>query len=249
MEPGVRAVKVPSVGGGPSVRTVLLVVLVALGLAYVKPWGSGDDPPGPAASGPPGVPGGGFGAPRRVSPPSSPTTEDRRRTAEELVATFCLEPSGWRVFSTQEFGGRQVRSWTAAEPIALADGPDDPRIPLIPVISRAVLTLGYCTPVAGPERPPGPTVTTIFQRGVPGLTRTTEPVDIRRLLPRLASSPFGAVYEAPRAGGTASGWQTGTWIFEITSEQGFERWFGAAVEVIPPLPTPSAAAQPADARP
>lgn len=250
MEPGVQAVKVPSAGGGPSVRAVLAVLLVAVGLAFVKPWGSGDDSGG-GGPGPPVGPAWRPGAARTAPASQAPSASAGRAaapTAEELVASFCLEPSGWRVVSTEEFSGRQIRSWTAANPIDSANGPYDPRIPITPIVSHSVLTVGYCTPIAGSNRPPGDTVTTIYWREAPG--SATDPVNVHRLLPRLATSPLGAVYAAPRTSypTLATGWQTGTWIFKVTGDQAFERWFGVAVEIIPPLvrssPSPPPTASP-----
>lgn len=226
-------------------RIPLLVVLAVIGLmlAIAKPWA-------PAPAGPrPDPVGGPAGSPdaqaQRTSPPATAAPDPDLA----LVAPICLQPAGWRLYSTEHWSDRSVRSWQEMTPVASAVGPGDPSIPAFHVDSRAVLTLGYCTPVSGPDRPPGPTTTTIYRRRAgslqaPGGDQSWDPVTTERVQPRLQPSPLGGAWGPPRgtvAGASASGeddpgWPSGTYVFRIetTDDAGarpaFGRWFGVVID-------------------
>jgi hypothetical protein len=226
-------------------------VLVAIGLliavAILKPWPA-DTPAGSSA--PPS------GAPRAAADAGSPTPVAPADRDRGLVAPFCFEPTGWRLFANERFAGRLVRSWKSIMPVTVADGPDDTRIPFLLEASRSVLTLGYCAPIDGPEGPPGPTTTTIYREVGDRLAGTGgvqwETVSAPRIAPQERSSRFGGVWGPPRsapAGGPAGvspnpldrGWPSGTYVFAIEGAGGggdaFQRWFGVVVENLPaPLP-------------
>jgi hypothetical protein len=224
---------------------VVVALGLLIGLAILKPWaavvpaGDGGDPSGfgrRAAGTPSGT--------ASAAPTASP---DRERA---LVSSFCLEPSGWRLFASERWAGRAIRGWKSIEPATTADGPGDPGIPLVPQASRAVLTLGYCAPVDGPDRPPGPTVTTIYRQVTDPNVRPGavgwETIAAPRLAPVGPASELGAVWGPPRATGGAgpsrapdglAGWGSGVYIFrignQIAGDATFERWFGVVVEVLP----------------
>lgn len=215
--------------------------MLLVGVAILKPWSS---------VAPSAVPGERPGSASRstAGPPATPTL--RPDLDRALVSSFCLEPTGWRLFATETFAEYQVRSWKSMVPAAEADGPGDARIPLIPEASRKVLTLGYCSPIQGPERPPEPTTTTMFRRiddpAAAGGVRW-EPITAPRVLPVDGVSRLGGVWGPPGntnrfidpPAGAATGWPSGTYVFRIAShgragDPGFERWFGVVVEILPP---------------
>jgi hypothetical protein len=214
--------------------------VLLVGLAILKPWSTVEPGARPAGERP------GSGS-RATAGPPAPTARPDLDLA--LVASFCLEPTGWRLFATEHFAEYQVRSWKTMVPAPAAVGPGDERIPLIPEASRAVLTLGYCAPTRGSERPPEPTTTTIFHRVVDadaaGGVRW-EPLTAPRVLPVDGVSRLGGVWGPP--GNTnrfidpppgATGWPSGTYVFRIASRgraggPAFERWFGVVVEILPP---------------
>lgn len=237
MDLTVDPVRLPPHRDGPSVSSVLVAIAIVLVVAIVKPWGAPDD----------------AGVPIRTGRPIR--TEDPVRTpaptpdvARLRVAALCLEPNGWRLYATERWSDRGVRSWKSIVPIASADGPDDPRIPLFLEASRTVLTLGYCAPVTGPERPPARTATTIYrliEAGGPGRESEWEIIEPARAEPVAGSSPLGGAWAPPRiAGGGASpsvqprGWASGMYVFRIAgvgpADDAFTRWFGVVVEVTPP---------------
>jgi hypothetical protein len=221
----------------PSIVAVAL--LIGLALAVAKPW-AGSDQGGPGSS---SSSSGANGIGRASSPKPAPTPSPD--VDLERVAAFCLEPAGWRLFATEEFGRQRVRSWKTMEPAVAAVGPGDPAIPFIPEASQAVLTLGYCAPVEGPERPPGATVTTIYQRAETDAGEDVwveiEPQPVQSAG---AGSRLGGAWRAPGQArpslgeGAEQGWASDAYVFRIATigaedEVPFVRWFGVVVEVVP----------------
>jgi hypothetical protein len=204
---------------GRAVLRLAWIVVALIGVAVLKPWGEAPSSP-PAAR-----------------PATGPTPEvsqtSRPRNEMDLVSSFCLEPSGWRVYSAEHWAGQRVRSWTAVTPVSSATGPTDPRIPIIPVVSQAVLAIGFCSPVHGPEAPPSTATDHIYRL-------RTVTIDGERLLRADAVAPvriapverasyLGAVY-GPLSG---SSWADGVYIVRIEGS-GYTRWFGIQVEILNP---------------
>ena len=207
-----------------ALQRLILTVLALIVVAVVKPWGTG--PPTPLGEEIPG-------------PSPTPTTRPVPRPPTELdvVASFCLEPSGWRVYSVERWSGQQVRTWTALTPIRTATSPTDPRIPVVPVVSQAVLAIGYCSPVVGPEKPPAAASDRLYR-----LTSATiggkvvvqaEAVSPLRIAPSERASYLGAAY-APLSG---SSWADATYIVHIQGSD-YSRWFGIQVETLNRTPGP-----------
>ena len=134
---------------GPSVEQLVALVVVAVAITVIKPWGSDTGRPS-AADRPAAVTGSAASAATAEIPAGPSPTPDPGRA---LAAEMCLEPSGWRMFATERWSDRLIRSWVLVEPLVGASGPDDPRIPFIDESSMAVLNLGYCAPISGPDRP------------------------------------------------------------------------------------------------
>ena len=123
-------------------RLARWVVIAALGLAVVivKPWDPG---------------GGGVGAAddRASTGPVAPVSSAAERStpsppaqADTLTDAFCLDRGQWLVVSVERRRDRTFRVWRALDPVPAATGPDDPAIPLVPVVSDGVLDLGWCAP-------------------------------------------------------------------------------------------------------
>lgn len=222
----------PHRGGGRPALVVVIAAALLVAVALVKPWGL---PVGLGLR---------VAAPPTAAPPG-PTPTPAPLTDDTLVAPFCLQPSGWRVFAAERWSDRDVRSWRSAETFAGASGPRDPRIPITPLASQWVMSLGYCSPVAGPERPPPGATVTVYRL----LDVVNEPqvLPLRRLQPSQRASPLGVVYAPPTiwrstAGGPAfgpgsgpsSGWQSGTYIFQIgATNRPPVRWLGVRIELLP----------------
>jgi hypothetical protein len=236
MDLTIDPVRLPPRPDGPSVSSVLVAIAIVLVVAIVKPWGTADEA---------GVPIGTSRPARTEAPVRTPApTPD---VARQRVAALCLEPNGWRLYATERWSDRGVRSWKSIEPVAFADGPGDPRIPMFLEASQTVLTLGYCAPVTGLERPPSQTTTTIYRlaaAGGPGGDSEWEIIEPARAEPVAGSSPLGGAWAPPRiaiAGASSSveprGWPSGTYVFRIagvgSAETASRRWFGVVVEVTP----------------
>jgi len=219
LEPG--RLEPVTVAGAPAkgrvLRLVWLVGAVVL-LAFYKPWATGSKSP-PVSLYQPAAP------TPEVSPTPRPTTE------LDIVAGFCLEPSGWRVYSSERWGGQTVRSWTAMTPISSATGPTDPRIPLIPVVSQAVLAIGFCAPVYGPDKPPQDAVSRLYRLTeitIPGERGTqSEAIAPVRIAPAGRPSFLGAAF-APLTG---TSWSDGAYVMRVEGS-GYTRWFGIQVEIL-----------------
>jgi hypothetical protein len=210
-----------TVAGAPAkgfVVRLIWLVCAAVVLAFYKPWDSGSKSP-PVSAYLPTLP------TPEVSPSPRPTTE------LDVVAGFCLEPSGWRVYSSERWGGQTVRSWTALTPIDSATGPTDARIPVIPVVSQAVLAIGFCAPVSGSDKPPADATNRVYR-----LTEITIAGDKirqaaalapRRIAPVGRASYLGVAYAPP----DGASWQDGVYVIHVEGSA-YARWFGIRVEIL-----------------
>jgi hypothetical protein len=206
------------------------VVVVALAMAILKPWGATDDD-ARATSDVPVV-----AQPRPVVAPAPvpPTDTDRA-----IVSEMCLEPNGWRLFATERWPDRVARRWVHVVPLAGASGPADPLIPLIGEPSLAVLAVGYCAPVSGPERPPSAVTTTIYRLRHGGAADDPLAWDVirpPRVLPTLDESSLGGAWASPGSTATTTtGWADATIVLRIAGArpgaEDYTRWFGAVIDV------------------
>ncbi len=221
---------------GRSLETLVALVVVGVAIAVLKPWtGVGDGLP--LRSGVTALAAG----PDAATPAPTPTEDPSRARAAEL----CLAPSGWRMFSTERWSDRLVRSWVGIVPLVDASGPGDPRIPFVDESSMAVLNMGYCAPLSGSERPASGATATIFQLKDPsppaGRATASDWEQIRpgRVLPVAGASPFGGAW-APPGGAGAVTWPSGWYVFAIGDRAALstavEHWFGVHIEIRPPPP-------------
>jgi hypothetical protein len=140
-----------------------------------------------------------------------------------------------------------VRIWSAAVPVD-ATGPDDPAITFVPVVADAILGLGYCAPVEGPDRP-APSSLVAMWRLEPDGARSLTPGRLRPRSYDVLGALYGAppVGRAPPVGGTPSvgggpdgartaslplvpSWPSGRYVFDVGG-----RWFGAVLAVTAPI--------------
>jgi hypothetical protein len=227
---------------GPSVEQLVALVVVAVAITVIKPWG-GDTGRPSAADRPAAVTGSaGSAATAEIPAGPSPTPDPGRALAAEM----CLEPSGWRMFATERWSDRLIRSWVLVEPLVGASGPDDPRIPFIDESSMAVLNLGYCAPISGPDRPSSAATATILAKwsaaSAPTASGEAPPpthwdvIQPERVLPTRGASPYGGSWAPPGPG--AASWPSGTFVFEIgepgKATTARHRWFGVIVDLRAP---------------
>jgi hypothetical protein len=221
-----QQVRPPGSGDRRRATGIAAVAVVAIAIALLKPWGS---PAGaPAAT----VPA------ESASPASLATvTPEPRENPDAEVLAFCLDPAGWRVYATQRWGSRDFTSWTRIDPVDDATGPLDRSIPVTPLVTSVVKTLGWCAPT-GSERPPAWTSATIYRvrRETGGVVRA-EAITPPRVAPEL-ESPIGAVYGPPRPrghGDAADGWPGGRYVFrlsDVNDRSTYNRWFAIQIELV-----------------
>lgn len=206
------------------------LIAVFLVVALVKPWSAPDDDPGPR-------PVGRADAGVAQTPAPTPDLSDLR--------AHCQEPLGWRVYSRENWSGQAVRAWRSVEPVVLADGPLDPRIPVVQ-LGSGIEALGYCSPWTGAERPPaGATVAAwrlapTRRGGDPFEALILETIDPQRptvlgaLYGGLPGTPSGSS-PGPVGAGAGSdrpaGWPAGRFVFRVVGPD-WERWW--AVDVAEP---------------
>lgn len=201
----------------PRLTRWALVVAVALAIVLVKPWDLGD------ALSTPGDQGRTAAATR--GPSLVPTaTPDR---AEALVETFCLDRGRWLIASIERWRDQTIRVWRALDPATAASGPEDPAIPVMPVVSEGVLELGWCAPSYGDERPIGHASIATWR--ISGTA--THELALMRGRPSDAATPFGALYAAPRRplSSRSATWPEGRYVFRHRTDDGAERWFSIDV--------------------
>ncbi|MBA2720568.1 MAG: hypothetical protein H0U52_15205, partial [Chloroflexi bacterium] len=155
-------------GRGPG--AVVALVAIFLAMAWIKPW--------PTA------------APAAPRVPAGPTARPAQPTADPLSSLryHCQEPSGWRVYARERWGGRELRSWRTMDPAWVASGPLDPAIPVAP-LGAAISELGYCSPWRTSARPPEDATVTAWRLTLASVSagwRAT-PVELRATAPAPAT--------------------------------------------------------------
>lgn len=204
----------------PPVGLWLAFTLIALAAALLKPWAT-EPPAGQAGSQVAPVE-------HTIRPGRSPDATVRPDSAGPLVALFCLDPQSWRIATIERWRDQTIRVWRAIEPIASASGPNDPRIPIFPIVSEGVTELGWCAPVVGPDRPVGLATIEAWLRTPDGS------VAIRTTSTRAtgAGMSFGGLY-LPPGDGNSEIWPDGGYVFRYHEPAGRERWFAVKVELRP----------------
>jgi hypothetical protein len=160
-----------------------------------------------------------------VAPLSPPPSLPSNSHADPDVATICLEPASWRTATIETWRDQTVRVWRAIDP-AVASGPDDPAIPIVPAVGSRVAAIGFCAPVIGPDRPTGPVTVEAWRRDLPGSegadaahgtatqgTTAPVPLQLRTVVPAGSPSPFGALFGPPAGTDTGTGWTPGIIVF------------------------------------
>jgi hypothetical protein len=221
---------------GRTVPTVTVVVALLVGVALLKPWG----PLFPAAHVPAGSSGVETGASAPVTPsPSPPPTE-------------CAFAGGWRVFALgrpdRPAGatdeplrpadiGNPVRRWLEVEPLTVARGPDDSRIPFVTIVSDRIGGIGYCPPPDGTDGPPPDARFEAWSLDATGIA-TALPLRAVTVAPA-SIIEVGIFVRADEPDGDRARWDPGRYVFAIASTEGegYARWFGVEIRT-PPGRTP-----------
>jgi hypothetical protein len=220
-------VRLASAGRGPGVIVGLVAVFLAI--ALIKPWTFG-------------------GVSTRPTPrPTAPAAPAPSADPLAALRLHCQEPDGWRVYSSEHWAALTVHSWRTLDPAPAADGPLDPRIPIVAVVAE-IDGLGYCSPWTTAQRPPadaqvdGWVITDGGNRGGHGVVLTlAEPIPLQPIdssWPTVAGNlyappdnRFDPMIVAP------VDWPGGRYVFAVRAP-GYQRWWGVDVEP-PPIQAPS----------
>ena len=220
MQGPTEPVTVPGPNRTGTVRQLVWILVMLIAVAILKPWGGA--PSSPLGAALPTV---------RPTPLVTPTP--RPTTEVDVVASFCREPSGWRVYSAERWAGQGVRAWTALDPVRFAEEASDSRIPIVPVVSQEVHAIGFCAPVSGAERPPPDATDRVYEVTTVevGGERVSRAVRMTptRIEPSGRASYLGASY-VPSRGST---WTSGVYVIHIEGSE-YSRWFGIRVEIVRP---------------
>lgn len=206
-------------GSQPPLLSVGAVLLAGfLLLAIVKPWGEeaaarwADRSPSPSPS-----------AVATPTPTAEPVLD---RT--EAIAAQCRAPNGWRVVTHQQWQDRDLRIWWAVVPVTVRSA-WDPSIPIVSITADSILELGYCAPLAGPDRPVSDASVGVWR--MDPLTRSAEPLALERIAPDFEEA-LVAIYAPPGSNGRIPTlWPAGRYLFAVDG-----RWFGVELR----LPSPGA---------
>jgi hypothetical protein len=205
---------------GPSIGRWIAIVGFALVVVVAKPWAAGEPSAGQAGpAGPPTV------LDRRddTSFGSTSATGPTAKLSDSPPAAFCGGPGTWLVATVERWRTQTIRVWRAADPIEEASGPEDEDIPMQPLGVPAVLELGWCAPIEGPERLIGPVEVHVWRERADG---RWDEVDISE--PVMTDSALGALYRPP--GRRQAYWREGAYVIRIREANQREHWLGVEFE-------------------
>jgi hypothetical protein len=210
--PPVATVRIGGVERLAPLIAAALATFLALGL--LKPWSATPGATPSPAFGPPG---------NAAATPSADLGS---------LPEHCQDPLGWRVYTREQWPAQDVRTWRAIVPASVApDGPLDAALPVMPILSR-IEALGYCSPWAGPERPPDASRLTVWRIIGSGGDRSATPITTHLVAPAPASV-LGVLLAPPpsvRPGDSSRLWPDGEFVFALRGGD-WERWWAVDVAI------------------
>jgi hypothetical protein len=216
-------------GGHGATLTTAAVIVAAIAIAIVKPWGGTTS--GAAASPAPIAVRTAQAAPSRVVP--SPSA-----AASDPAADGCHPEGEWRLVMREANAGLAVRTWYDLTPDT-ATGPADPTIPFLRLYSEGVLSLGYCTS-STPSAVLSVAATTVWRLTDGSAPERIGPMRLSLDSPR--DPDIGSMFVPPRApdGSDETHWVAGRYVFEVSFSPPAARsaWFGVDVVDVHPVGTP-----------
>jgi hypothetical protein len=238
-----RVEPVRSRGVSRIVPIATFLVGIFLGAALAKPWDLLFPAPSPAIAQRPAV--SSSAGPTPSPSPSPPPAE-------------CAFAGGWRVFALGQpdpLGGdgstgagpsddpaartdigNPLRRWLEIDPLRVASGPGDQRIPFVTIVSDRIAGIGYCPPPDGQDGPPS---AVRFDAWVLDGAGAPTPLLLHRATLGSTSTIRVPVYiGADPPAGTGERWPAGRYIFavESTDPGAYGRWFGVEIRSPPGKP-------------
>lgn len=239
--------RVRSTGRNWAVPILTFVVGIFLGAAIVKPW----DLVFPSSQ--PSV-----GRASTVSPPPTGGATLVPTPSPAGVPAECVFAGGWRVFAIAQpdrFGGdvstpaspgssparfadigNPLRRWLEVEPLSMASGPGDTRIPFVTIVSNRIGGISYCAPPDGADGPPaGATFVSwaLDPSGEP-TKLALRPVD----LGPASTIAITVFIGSDRGEGLNERWLPGRYVFAVEGPDAhdYNRWFGVEIRTPPGKP-------------
>jgi hypothetical protein len=216
---------VPAGRNGRPLSVATLIVL-AITLSIVKPWGSSPGTARPSIAGPVGgrAAGPSSGA-IRAAGRSLGVSAIRSPSPASNISGPCYYGLAWRLFTAETSSVGPVHTWYGVQPLQ-ASGPTDPRIRAVQVHSTAIGQVGYCL-VTQPKGPIHVLDTEAWQL-VPG----SAPRQIL-LAPAAGTAPAnpddGVVYLPPPSKDGSAGlvWAPSVYVFvvRLATAPVTEEWF------------------------
>ncbi len=204
------------------------LLLLAIGLALLKPWAVEPAGPAPTSANVALRPAATIGPASDRSPAPSATASPTGSPAGTSSGP-CYYGLAWRLFTTDTTNNGLVRSWYGIQPVRAAS-PDDGTIPVVDVHSRTLGQLGYCLQ----EAPDSPvqvlrTLAWLLPAGGPPQSVQLVPTG-----PGGGPEPGqGAVFLPPaiNAGPRPAAWAPAVYVFEIqlAATPGAGEWFAVRV--------------------
>lgn len=209
----------------PTPRWLVILTLTVVALAIAKPWAVGDQ--AGASTGP---------APR--SPASAAATELASLYPSSPPADqACYPVTAWRLYTVEDDGSRTILTWYSLTPLSGAGAgsagrPFDPKIPVVDVFARRLLSVGFCPPIGGGRRPVVSTQAWQVSAG-------NQEGSALRLVPAAHFAPDpsdGQLFGPPPALLTAGpvAWPPGHYVFDVRvgPSTADEDWFAVQVESV-----------------
>lgn len=241
-----QAVSTRRVGRAVPIATFLAGVF--LGAALVKPWDLIVPVSRPAIDQPRPTP----AADPRVQPSSTPSPSGSPGA--------CAFAGGWRVFALGQpdppagdadpgaaaasddptrFAdiGNPLRRWLEVDPLTVASGAGDGRIPSVTIVSDRIVGLGYCPPPDGTDGPPAGTR---LDAWVLDGDRAPTALPLRPVTLDAAMAIEVPVFvSADDPAGDDARWASGRYIFALGPPDSgtYHRWFGVEIRTPPGRPS------------
>jgi hypothetical protein len=209
----------------------IAVVIGALLVAILKPWGPAAVGPSPSESD--------AGRSPSAAHPDASTVGVADPTANAALRSVCHNTDAWLLATLETSRGQTLRVLRVVAPIP-AGRAIDPSVPRVVFGSEGVAELGWCAPVVGPERSSG--IASVTARAVADGHSRQIVLDSDRAFD---GSGFGTLYRppagtaGPRSGPTGGStpvpttWPSGIYVFTIVDTDGTSRSFGVDLEIMP----------------
>lgn len=220
------------VGPRGSTAPWMALIVGALLLAVIKPWGPDAGHSSPSGSAGDGSPSGAH--------MGTPAVAGADPTANAGLRSVCHNTDAWLLATVEASRGQTLRVLRVVAPVR-AGRPADPALPRVVFGSESVAELGWCAPVVGPDRSAGIATVTAWavangharQIALDG-DHSFDGSGFGALYrPTPGGSPGGRAAPSAGAGPAPSTWPSGIYVLTLVDADGTSRSFGVDLEILP----------------